>query len=99
MRLQITADGLLVAEVVGSLDCVDRVWQAYARAKYAAGLPIGAASTQRADLPRRWDVAIGEPVPRRCVCGRVIDDPEPPQFDGAPVCDVCFENYREGVRR
>jgi hypothetical protein len=68
MRVQMVCDGRLVAEVIVEGHEVDSfktggdVWHRYARAKHAAGKNIGGAVMRRADLPRPFDVRVGEEV-------------------------------------
>ncbi len=60
IRIQIATYDRLTAEVIVEAAMVDKTWAHYTQAKYAAGLPCGGAVMQRADLPRRWAVKVGE---------------------------------------
>jgi hypothetical protein len=64
MRIQIALHNRLVAEVIVEQHMVGtfnphNVYACYAMAKYFAGKECGGAITQRADLPRVWDVPVG----------------------------------------
>lgn len=65
MRLQIAIGSRLVAEAIfETARDADRAWAAFARAKYAKGLPMGGAAIARAESPRFWNVPVGAQIPR-----------------------------------
>jgi len=70
VRLQVTEDSRLVSEVVGLSDYIASLVSRYALAKWRAGKPCGGMLSQRADLPRYFDVPIGA----CCECGAYLDD-------------------------
>lgn len=61
-RIQIACDGKLVAEVIGQYWYVYRLWAAWAKQRYAANKHVGGAMINRIDIPRYWDVAVGERI-------------------------------------
>ncbi len=62
IRIQIATYDRLTAEVIVEQAMVDKTWAAYCMAKDDIGFPPGGAIMQRADLPRAWDVPVGERV-------------------------------------
>jgi len=60
-RIQITCQGRLIAEAIleSSREC-DILWSHYTLAKAKRSLDLGGCIIQRADLPRYWNVKVGE---------------------------------------
>ena len=65
IRIQITCNGVLQAEVICHQRDVDRIWSRYAIAKYRADKPVGGACSSRADMPRYWNVSVGSTLPQK----------------------------------
>ena len=71
VRVQIVVGDTLVAEAVveqhmmGAFQPGGGLWERWARLRHTIGKPIGGAVSQRADLPRTFDVPVGTSV-RRC---------------------------------
>jgi len=64
IRIQFTLYHTLVAEVIVPLRLADKTAAHYLMAKYDAGKEMGAVTSQRADLPRYFDVPVGSDTRR-----------------------------------
>lgn len=63
LRIQVTIYHTLVAEMVGADYAeIELFWNNWVNTRIKQGLDAGGATIGRADLPRIWDVAIGEDV-------------------------------------
>jgi hypothetical protein len=65
-RIQVTVGYTLVAEAV--LETAEEAHATavrYLNLRNRRGLPMGGCGTQRADLPRYWDVPVGGTIERR----------------------------------
>lgn len=63
IRIQFTLYHTLEAEViVQGFREAERVTNAYHNLKYKRNKPMGGACSQRADIPRTWDCAVGATI-------------------------------------
>lgn len=62
-RLQISVDHILVAEAVfETYDEAERARDAWNMLRYNRGLPMGGSVINRIDIPKLWDVKVGETI-------------------------------------